>query len=61
VKLLSLLNTEVLGELNGIVSTGKEANVYHALAGEQSPAPTTGTHFLQLLVFSKTEQVVNED
>jgi len=31
--LLKLLNTELLAQINGIVSTGKEANVYHALAG----------------------------
>lgn len=35
VKLLQLLNSRVLGEINGILSTGKESNVYHALAGSE--------------------------
>jgi len=28
------MNTDVLSEINGIISTGKEANVYHAKAGD---------------------------
>lgn len=36
VKLLKLLNADVLRELNGIVNTGKEANVYHAVAGGEA-------------------------
>ena len=31
--LLKLLNSELLSEINGIVNTGKEANVYHAVSG----------------------------
>ena len=29
-----MINNGVLNEMNGIVSTGKEANVYHAIAGD---------------------------
>jgi len=29
-----MLNTELLAEVHGIISTGKEANVYHAVAGQ---------------------------
>lgn len=29
--LLKLINNEVVHEINGCISTGKEANVYHAI------------------------------
>jgi hypothetical protein len=32
-KILKFLNSGVLSEINGVVNTGKEANVYHAVAG----------------------------
>ena len=32
--ILGMVNQGVIGELHGIVSAGKEANVYHAFAGE---------------------------
>ena len=41
--LLQLLNRNILSEINGVISTGKEANVYHAIsqtsedAGEAQP------------------------
>jgi RIO kinase 1 len=38
VLLLKLLNTQLLSEINGVVSTGKEANVYHAIGGSTEPA-----------------------
>ncbi|KAK5170297.1 Serine/threonine-protein kinase rio1 [Saxophila tyrrhenica] len=37
--LLQLLNQDVVSEINGVVSTGKEANVYHALS---IPTPAEG-------------------
>eukprot|EP01118_Nematostelium_gracile_P019881 TRINITY_DN940_c0_g1_i1.p1 TRINITY_DN940_c0_g1~~TRINITY_DN940_c0_g1_i1.p1 ORF type:complete len:412 (+),score=122.21 TRINITY_DN940_c0_g1_i1:72-1238(+) len=33
VLLLKMINTELLADVHGIISTGKEANVYHAVAG----------------------------
>ena len=33
--LLQLLNRSILSEINGVISTGKEANVYHALSQSQ--------------------------
>lgn len=45
IKLQKLLNTDVLGEVNGIISTGKEANVYHAISGQN---PETGETVEQL-------------
>lgn len=36
--LLQLINRGVVGEVNGVVSTGKEANVYHAVS---FPSPST--------------------
>ena len=33
--LLKMLNSNLLTEINGCVSTGKEANVYHAIAAQQ--------------------------
>lgn len=38
VTLLSLLNQDVIADLSGVLSTGKEANVYHAMRG---PAMTS--------------------
>ena len=29
--LLKLLNNQIVSEINGCISTGKEANVYHAI------------------------------
>ncbi|KAF2454101.1 RIO1 family-domain-containing protein [Lineolata rhizophorae] len=31
--MLNLINNEILSEIHGVISTGKEANVYHALSG----------------------------
>jgi len=31
--LLKMLNSDIIGELHGVINTGKEANVYHALSG----------------------------
>lgn len=36
--LYKLVNSGILKEINGCVSTGKEANVYYALSGDGSPA-----------------------
>jgi RIO kinase 1 len=33
ISLLKMLNSGVLSELHGVINTGKEANVYHALSG----------------------------
>lgn len=32
--LFKMLNSGVFSEINGCISTGKEANVYHAVTGE---------------------------
>lgn len=37
--LLQLLNRDIVSEINGVLSTGKEANVYHAVS---TPASTEG-------------------
>ncbi|GET90280.1 hypothetical protein, conserved [Leishmania tarentolae] len=36
--LYKLVNSGILSEINGCVSTGKEANVYYAVSGDGSPA-----------------------
>eukprot|EP01119_Soliformovum_irregulare_P016310 TRINITY_DN4700_c0_g1_i1.p1 TRINITY_DN4700_c0_g1~~TRINITY_DN4700_c0_g1_i1.p1 ORF type:complete len:584 (+),score=182.04 TRINITY_DN4700_c0_g1_i1:145-1752(+) len=36
IQLLNFLNSSFLQEINGVVNTGKEANVYHAIAGSAS-------------------------
>lgn len=38
--LLQLLNRDIVSEINGVLSTGKEANVYHAVS---TPNPTDGS------------------
>ncbi|KAK3050696.1 Serine/threonine-protein kinase rio1 [Extremus antarcticus] len=35
--LLQLLNRDVVSEIHGVISTGKEANVYHALSNPAAP------------------------
>jgi serine/threonine-protein kinase RIO1 len=46
VNLLKLLNSGVLSDLNGIISTGKEANVYYAKAGNKlEPDFAEGTEY----------------
>ncbi|RWS29775.1 serine/threonine-protein kinase RIO3-like protein [Leptotrombidium deliense] len=40
--LYKLLNRGLLEEINGIVSTGKEANVYHGIGGDPEKQITTG-------------------
>ncbi|KAI9873843.1 MAG: protein kinase rio1 [Pleopsidium flavum] len=37
--LLQMINRNVVGEVNGCISTGKEANVYHALSNPQVEGP----------------------
>lgn len=38
--LLQLLNRNILSEINGVISTGKEANVYHALSQPSGRNPS---------------------
>ena len=46
VNLLKMLNSGVLSDLNGIISTGKEANVYYAKAGNKlEPEFQEGTEY----------------
>ena len=45
VLLLKMLNSGILSEVNGVISTGKEANVYYAKAGNKLEEVTPGTEF----------------
>ncbi|KAI9831649.1 MAG: protein kinase rio1 [Phylliscum demangeonii] len=58
--LLQLINKGVVSEINGCVSTGKEANVYHAItmASETGGAPTT---FHRAIKVYKTSILVFKD
>ena len=41
--LLQLINRGVISEIHGVISTGKEANVYHAMTKPQKRTPTPST------------------
>lgn len=42
--LLQLLNRDIVSEINGVLSTGKEANVYHAASTPESDSETSPLH-----------------
>lgn len=55
--LYKLVNSNVLQEVNGCVSTGKEANVYFAVSGDGS-ASAVKVYKTSILVFKDREQYV---
>uniref|UniRef100_A0A7S1QUR5 Serine/threonine-protein kinase RIO1 n=1 Tax=Neobodo designis TaxID=312471 RepID=A0A7S1QUR5_NEODS len=58
--LYKLVNGGTLEEINGCVSTGKEANVYHAVAGDGSKEDVAIKVFkTSILVFKDREQYVS--
>ena len=58
--LFKMLNRGVFAEINGVVSTGKEANVYHATApsGEHLAVKVYKT---SILVFKDRERCTPQD
>lgn len=56
--LFKLLNSGVITEVNGCVSTGKEANVYHAL-GPQGKAYALKIYKTSILVFKDRDRYVS--
>jgi len=42
--LLQLINRNIVSEINGVISTGKEANVYHAVSALQDESEDAATH-----------------
>lgn len=56
--LYKLVNTGILKEINGCVSTGKEANVYYAVSGDGSPAALK-VYKTSILVFKDRDQYVS--
>ncbi|KAF2482747.1 RIO1 family-domain-containing protein [Neohortaea acidophila] len=62
--LLQLLNRDIVAEINGVLSTGKEANVYHAVAmppqTEDAEEPTPRTEHRAIKVY-KTSILVFKD
>ncbi|AAS52938.1 AER257Wp [Eremothecium gossypii ATCC 10895] len=62
--LRALVNRGVLSEFNGCLSTGKEANVYHALSGATEGAPEKSEYAVKIyktsiLVFKDRERYVD--
>jgi RIO kinase 1 len=58
--LYKLVNSSTLEEINGCVSTGKEANVYHAVAGDGTRDDVAIKVFkTSILVFKDREQYVS--
>ena len=67
--LLQLLNRNIVSEINGVISTGKEANVYHAvstptneLSGEETIAPqhrAIKVYKTSILVFKDRDKYVS--
>eukprot|EP00808_Paulinella_micropora_P003371 g80114.t1 len=58
--LVKLLNAGVLSEVNGVVSTGKEANVYHALS-EEYGSVAIKIYKTSILVFKDRDRYVSGD
>jgi len=56
--LYKLVNTGILKEINGCVSTGKEANVYYAVSGDGSPAALK-VYKTSILGFKDRDQYVS--
>ncbi|KAG5473685.1 hypothetical protein LSCM1_04312 [Leishmania martiniquensis] len=56
--LYKLVNSGILREINGCVSTGKEANVYYAVSGDGSPAALK-VYKTSILSFKDRDQYVS--
>ncbi|KAL7695302.1 RIO1 family [Lotmaria passim] len=56
--LYKLVNSGILSEINGCVSTGKEANVYFAVSGDGSPAAVK-VYKTSILSFKDRDQYVS--
>ncbi|CAJ1029384.1 RIO1 family, putative [Leishmania lindenbergi] len=56
--LYKLVNSGILSEINGCVSTGKEANVYYAVSGDGSPAALK-VYKTSILSFKDRDQYVS--
>lgn len=56
--LYKLVNSNILQEINGCVSAGKEANVYYGVAGDGSPVALK-VYKTSILVFKDREQYVS--
>jgi RIO kinase 1 len=72
--LLQMINRNIVSEINGCISTGKEANVYHAITVPESSEPTAEKGELQkplhraikvyktsILVFKDREKYISGD
>ncbi|KAJ9633429.1 uncharacterized protein PV06_06775 [Exophiala oligosperma] len=62
--LFQMINSGIVSEINGTISTGKEANVYHAVAASDDPDSQPDTHVAikvyktSILVFKDREKYV---
>lgn len=63
--LLQMLNRDIVSEINGVLSTGKEANVYHAVStapeGAEDPSPINRAikvYKTRILVFKDRDKYV---
>ena len=54
--LLQMINRGIVSEINGVISTGKEANVYHAMSTDDN-----GTEFHRAIKVYKTSIMVFKD
>ena len=63
--LYQLLDRNILSEINGVISTGKEANVYHALSqpseGEEVKHRAIKVYKTSILVFKDRDKYVTGD
>ncbi|PNS20448.1 hypothetical protein CAC42_5898 [Sphaceloma murrayae] len=59
--LLQLLNRNVVSEINGVLSTGKEANVYHAVTIPQETSGTESPSLHRAIKVYKTSILVFKD
>ncbi|CAF9910968.1 MAG: hypothetical protein GOMPHAMPRED_007251 [Gomphillus americanus] len=59
--LLQMLNRNVISEVNGIISTGKEANVYHAISVPAEDEDTKATAVQRAIKVYKTRILVFKD
>lgn len=56
--LMKLLNKRVIKEINGCISTGKEANVYHALSFEEGVEHAIKIYKTSILVFKDRDKYI---
>jgi RIO kinase 1 len=55
---LKLLNNEIVTEINGCLSTGKEANVYHAINNTTKKEYAIKIYKTSILVFKDRDRYV---